>query len=145
MTCVNIVTRLERFTVVSDRQKGLIFAIADVFPEAGHDFWPRHIMDYISRAGICHHCPTTMNYLSTSSSLPSDSLRTPNLLSPRWPPSRPIRNEILVKDGVVSCLKCEKIIHTSGKTHVERVRYHFSKKCAKRLRLLSSPLSFAQP
>ncbi|KAG2853378.1 hypothetical protein PC113_g14218 [Phytophthora cactorum] len=29
---------------------------------------------------------------------------------------------------------CEKIIHTSGKTHVKRVRYHFVKKCSKRLK-----------
>jgi hypothetical protein len=35
-------------------------------------------------------------------------------------------------DGVVSCKKCERIIHTSGKTHVGRARYHFAKKCAKR-------------
>ncbi|KAG3074027.1 hypothetical protein PI124_g14091 [Phytophthora idaei] len=41
---------------------------------------------------------------------------------------------MLVEDGIVSCLKCEKIIHTSGKTHVERVRYHFDKKCSKRLK-----------
>ncbi|KAG2797023.1 hypothetical protein PC116_g26913 [Phytophthora cactorum] len=41
---------------------------------------------------------------------------------------------MLVEDGIVSCLKCEKIIHTSGKTHVERARYHFDKKCSKRLK-----------
>ncbi|KAG3027974.1 hypothetical protein PC120_g5128 [Phytophthora cactorum] len=48
-------------------------------------------------------------------------------------PQDPIWDEVLVEDGIVSCLKCEKIIHTSGKTHVERVRYHFEKKCSKRL------------
>ncbi|KAE9036227.1 hypothetical protein PR001_g8943 [Phytophthora rubi] len=44
----------------------------------------------------------------------------------------PVWNDVLISDGVVSCKKCEKIIHTSGKTHVERVRYHFAKKCPKR-------------
>ncbi|KAE9014137.1 hypothetical protein PF005_g2525 [Phytophthora fragariae] len=40
-------------------------------------------------------------------------------------PQDPVWDQVLVDDGIVSCLKCEKIIHTSGKTHVERVRYHF--------------------
>ncbi|KAE9039058.1 hypothetical protein PR001_g7679 [Phytophthora rubi] len=45
-------------------------------------------------------------------------------------PQDPVWDQVLVDDGIVSCLKCEKIIHTSGKTHVERVRYHFEKKSA---------------
>ncbi|KAG3194285.1 hypothetical protein PC128_g9498 [Phytophthora cactorum] len=49
-------------------------------------------------------------------------------------PQDPIWDEVLVEDGIVSCLKCVKIIHTSGKGHVERVRYHFDKKCSKRLK-----------
>ncbi|KAE9128207.1 hypothetical protein PF007_g5344 [Phytophthora fragariae] len=63
------------------------------------------------------------------------------LLAPRrgGRPQDPVWDQVLVDDGIVSCLKCEKIIHTSGKTHVERVRYHFEKKCAKRLKTPSSP------
>ncbi|ETL88962.1 hypothetical protein L917_12021 [Phytophthora nicotianae] len=49
-------------------------------------------------------------------------------------PYDPVWDQVLVEDGIVSCLKCGKIIHTSGKTHVERVRYHFEKKCTKRLK-----------
>ncbi|OWY98608.1 LOW QUALITY PROTEIN: Transposase, partial [Phytophthora megakarya] len=32
-------------------------------------------------------------------------------------------------------MKCEKVTHTSGKTPVERIRYHFSNKGTKRLKL----------
>ncbi|KAG3187696.1 hypothetical protein PC128_g12503 [Phytophthora cactorum] len=41
----------------------------------------------------------------------------------------PALNDVLVADGVVPCKKCEQIIHTLGKTHVERVRYNMAKKC----------------
>jgi hypothetical protein len=37
---------------VSDRQKGLLSAIAETFPEVGHRFCLRHIKDNITRAGI---------------------------------------------------------------------------------------------
>ncbi|KAE9333745.1 hypothetical protein PR003_g13866 [Phytophthora rubi] len=36
----------------------------------------------------------------------------------------PIWNDVLVADGVVACKACERIIHTAGKTHVERFCYH---------------------
>ncbi|RAW23671.1 hypothetical protein PC110_g19901 [Phytophthora cactorum] len=51
MTCVKFATGLTHLTVVSDRQKGLLSAVAEVFPEAGHRFCLRHIMDSINR--IC--------------------------------------------------------------------------------------------
>lgn len=41
---------LDRFTVLSDRQKGLLSAVVNVFPKAGHRFCLRHIMDNISRS-----------------------------------------------------------------------------------------------
>jgi hypothetical protein len=43
---------LERFTVVSDRQKGLLSAVGEVFPLAGHRFCLRHIKGNISSKGI---------------------------------------------------------------------------------------------
>ncbi|ETP54063.1 hypothetical protein F442_01115 [Phytophthora nicotianae P10297] len=43
----------------------------------------------------------------------------------------PIRNEVLVEDSIVSCLKCEKTIHTSGKTDVKRISYRITKKSLK--------------
>ncbi|KAF4130877.1 MULE transposase domain-containing protein [Phytophthora infestans] len=42
--------KVERITILSDRQKGLISAVAEVFPSAGHRFCLRHIMDNINRA-----------------------------------------------------------------------------------------------
>ncbi|KAE9016341.1 hypothetical protein PR003_g15930 [Phytophthora rubi] len=43
---------LECFTVLSDRQKGLLAAVAEVFPLAGHRFCLRHIKENINRKGI---------------------------------------------------------------------------------------------
>ncbi|ETN11745.1 hypothetical protein PPTG_09453 [Phytophthora nicotianae INRA-310] len=80
-----------------------------------------------------------MNFLSALSAIstpsgstllsvdpPSTSRRSSRLQDSIW-------DEVLVEDGIVSGSKCAKKIHTSGKTHVERVRYHFTKKCVKRL------------
>ncbi|KAG6595821.1 uncharacterized protein IUM83_18218 [Phytophthora cinnamomi] len=41
----------ESFTVLSDRQKGLLSAVAAVFPKAGHRFCLRHIKENIDRKG----------------------------------------------------------------------------------------------
>jgi hypothetical protein len=43
-------------------------------------------------------------------------------------------DNVTVYGGVVTCNDCEKIIHTMGHTHVERVRHHLVKRCVKRLR-----------
>lgn len=43
---------LESFTVVSDRQKGLLSAVAEVFPSAVHRFCLQHIMGNITRSEI---------------------------------------------------------------------------------------------
>lgn len=47
-------------------------------------------------------------------------------------PQDPIWDQVLVDDGIMSFLKCVKIVHISEKTHVESVRYYFDKKSAKR-------------
>jgi hypothetical protein len=36
-----------------------------------------------------------------------------------------------VANDIVSCKKCEKIIHQLGETHVERGRHHLQQKCTK--------------
>lgn len=51
MNCVKSATGLEKFTIVSDRQKGLLSAVAEVFPLSGHRYCLRHIMDNINRKG----------------------------------------------------------------------------------------------
>ncbi|POM81885.1 LOW QUALITY PROTEIN: Hypothetical protein PHPALM_75 [Phytophthora palmivora] len=43
---------IERFTVVSDRMKGLLSAVHDVYPKAGHRFCLRHIKGNINSHGI---------------------------------------------------------------------------------------------
>ncbi|GMF37912.1 unnamed protein product [Phytophthora lilii] len=42
---------LDRFTIVSDRQKGLLSAVETVFPNAGHRFCLRHIKSNLSSKG----------------------------------------------------------------------------------------------
>ncbi|KAH9079939.1 hypothetical protein Ae201684P_007647 [Aphanomyces euteiches] len=51
--------------------------------------------------------------------------------------------ENCIVDNVVSCKRCEKIIHTYGYRHVERVRHHMEKNCLKRLR--SQPITNCFP
>ncbi|KAE9049921.1 hypothetical protein PR003_g5399 [Phytophthora rubi] len=46
----------------------------------------------------------------------------------------PVWEGVIIIDDIVSCQKCEKIIHQMGATHVERVRLHLQKKCSKRLK-----------
>ncbi|KAE8999723.1 hypothetical protein PF005_g19360 [Phytophthora fragariae] len=46
----------------------------------------------------------------------------------------PAWKEVIVADGIVSCRKCEKIIHHMGETHVERVCHHLQQKYSKRLK-----------
>ncbi|EGZ17490.1 hypothetical protein PHYSODRAFT_331461 [Phytophthora sojae] len=48
------------------------------------------------------------------------------------PRKDPVWNDVVVADDVVSCKKCERIIHLLGETHVERVRDHFKRKGSKR-------------
>ncbi|RLN91956.1 hypothetical protein BBJ28_00018483 [Nothophytophthora sp. Chile5] len=54
----------------------------------------------------------------------------------------PVWDDVIVDDGIVSCKRCEKIIHHMGKTHVERVRYHMEKKCIKRAKTTLITTSF---
>ncbi|KAG2958916.1 hypothetical protein PC119_g26868 [Phytophthora cactorum] len=61
--------------------------------------------------------------------------RNPKYLQPPAKKGRrkdPVWDDVIVADDIVSCKKCEKIIHQLGKTHVERVRDHFKRKCPKR-------------
>ncbi|KAE8967337.1 hypothetical protein PR001_g28134 [Phytophthora rubi] len=51
MECVKSATGIDRFTALSDRQKGLLAAVAQVFPQAGHRFCLRHLMDNAQRSG----------------------------------------------------------------------------------------------
>jgi hypothetical protein len=46
-------------------------------------------------------------------------------------PRDPIWEKFTVADGVVTCHKCDKVIHMMDQTHVERVRLHFAKTCTK--------------
>ncbi|KAH9128828.1 hypothetical protein LEN26_007283 [Aphanomyces euteiches] len=55
----------------------------------------------------------------------------------------PVWENCIVDDNVVSCKRCEKIIHTYGYRHVERVRHHMEKNCLKRLR--SQPITNCFP
>ncbi|KAE9340059.1 hypothetical protein PR003_g10702 [Phytophthora rubi] len=50
MECVKFATSSERFTALSDRQKGLLAAVAQVFPQAGHRFCLRDLMDNAQRS-----------------------------------------------------------------------------------------------
>ncbi|POM76371.1 Uncharacterized protein PHPALM_6397 [Phytophthora palmivora] len=52
---------IERFTVVSDRMKGLLSAVHDVYPKEGHRFCLRHIKGNINSHGIS--LTVTTNYL----------------------------------------------------------------------------------
>jgi hypothetical protein len=52
MAVVKGASRLDKFTVLSDRQKDLVAALANVSPSAGHRYCLRHIMDNISRSGV---------------------------------------------------------------------------------------------
>ncbi|KAE8883872.1 hypothetical protein PF005_g8499 [Phytophthora fragariae] len=54
----------------------------------------------------------------------------------------PAWDEVIVADGIVSCKRCERIIHQLGETHIERVRHHLQKKCNKRLKTKSIALCF---
>ena len=58
----------------------------------------------------------------------SATLRPGRRRDPAW-------QSTIVEDNIVSCVRCEKIIHTYGMTHVERVRHHLEKTCRKRFRL----------
>ncbi|KAG6596103.1 uncharacterized protein IUM83_18617 [Phytophthora cinnamomi] len=55
----------------------------------------------------------------------------------------PVWDNVIVDEGIVSCKRCEKIIHHMGKTHVERVRYHMEKKCIKHPRNQLIPSCFS--
>jgi hypothetical protein len=49
----------------------------------------------------------------------------------------PSWKEVIVADDIISCRKCQRIVHHMGETHVERVRHYLQKKCSKRLKALS--------
>ncbi|KAG3236020.1 hypothetical protein PI124_g18958 [Phytophthora idaei] len=71
---------------------------------------------------------------------PQDNEVVGRKLNPKYlqPPAKkgrrkdPVWDDVIVADDIVPCKKCEKIIHQLGKTHVERVRDHFKRKCPKR-------------
>ncbi|OWZ07243.1 hypothetical protein PHMEG_00020386 [Phytophthora megakarya] len=51
LTCVKLATGMEKFTTISDRQKGLLASVAEVFPKSGHRYCLCHIMNNINRQG----------------------------------------------------------------------------------------------
>ncbi|GMF29964.1 unnamed protein product [Phytophthora fragariaefolia] len=68
---------------------------------------------------------------STSPSNPSGHLPVGRKLDPAW-------SQVDVDpEGGVWCKRCTKLIQTTGRTHVERVKHHLSKKCSNRA---SAPL-----